>query len=82
MPLDAVASVTGNVAAYPGRPWVDARVIADGGQVDAEGGELLFVPHFMTCTAPEAFRKRDRQRPVREPGEPAQLSLLPPGGGS
>lgn len=77
MPLDAEPSDAGNVAAYPLRDWVDGRVISDGDQIDTEGGEMTFVPHFMTCRTPSKFRKRDKARPVREPGEPAQLALIP-----
>jgi hypothetical protein len=77
MPLDAQRTDAGNIAAVPGQPWKDARVLIP--PDEPADGEQRFMPHFRTCTDPAAFRRRGRRRPpaVREPGEPAQPALFP-----
>jgi hypothetical protein len=57
MPLDAAPDPAGNVAAYrDGRQALVARVLKKG--EEPLGYERRYMPHFATCTSPEAHRKR------------------------
>lgn len=59
MPLNRVPDDTGNVAAYQDELGIwHARVL--GKNADPLGYEKRMMPHFATCTAPEAHRRRQR----------------------
>src|SRR5215469_15212995 len=78
MPLDAEPDDAGKVA---GRRDVHGTWHARWIGTDSRLGpdEKRYTSHFATCKAPAEFRRRHaaarKERPVREPDQPAQLAL-------
>lgn len=59
MPVNAEADPAGNVAVYrDSTERLVGRVLARG--TLPSGHETLFMPHFATCTDPDAHRRRQR----------------------
>jgi hypothetical protein len=79
MPVDAEPNDQGNLVWRQGdygngKPEWRMHVIAKGERVDP--GERRFMPHWKTCTSPEAFRRREK----RDTSDAPAVAVLERGG--